>query len=129
MKLHKNPFVFIILLLVVTSCVLETHIKTVTFKVDATGLEGKREIGIRGNFTPNAWEDVVPLSDDDQDGIYEIELSQKTAASAVEFKFVNGETIELEGKENRTIQFEYRKEIIVYETQFDNPEAHIRRLE
>ncbi|MEO1485261.1 MAG: hypothetical protein AAFU57_05920 [Bacteroidota bacterium] len=129
MKLHKNLFIYIILLLGVTSCVQETHLKTVTFKVDATGLEGEKAIGIRGNFTPNAWEDVVPLTDEDRDGIYEIELSQKTAASTVEFKFVNGETTELEGKENRTIQFEYREETLVYETQFDNPEANIRRSE
>ena len=129
MILHKRILIYITLLSLATSCVQETHLKTVTFKVDATQLEGEGNIGIRGNFTPNAWEDVVPLSDDDQDGIYEIELSQKTAASAVEFKFVKGETIELEGKENRTIQFEYRPETIVYETQFDNPEAHIRRLE
>ncbi|MEL6304392.1 MAG: hypothetical protein AAFQ20_06330 [Bacteroidota bacterium] len=128
MVLHKNILIYITLLSLATSCVQETHLKKVTFKVDATELEGDKNIGIRGNFTPNAWDDVLPLSDDNQDGIFEIELSQKTAASTVAFKFVNGETIELQGKENRTISFEYREETIVYETQFDNPEANIRHL-
>lgn len=128
MALHKKLLLYTTLLLLATSCVQETHLKTVTFKVDATKLEGDKNIGIRGNFTSNAWKDIVPLSDDDQDGIFEIELSQKTAASSAEFKFVNGETIELQGEENRTISFEYREETIVYETQFNNSEAHIRRL-
>ncbi|WP_422104135.1 hypothetical protein [Winogradskyella sp.] len=105
------------------SCVQETHTKTVTFKVDMTGVEHPENVGIRGNFTSNPWNETASLTDDNGDGIYEGTFSQKTAINGIQFKFVNNNEFELEGQDNRRIQFEYKPETIVYEAVFNNPKG------
>ena len=65
--------------LFLSSCVQETHLKTVTFQVDMKGIENVSDVGIRGSFTPNQWTETVPLNDEDGDGIYEGTFSHKTA--------------------------------------------------
>ena len=110
------------------SCVQETHTKTVTFKVDMSAVENPQNVGIRGNFTDNSWSDTIPLTDDNNDGIYEGTLSQKTAVNGIQFKFVNNDAFELDGKDNRSIVFEYKPETIVYEAIFNNPEGQQNTL-
>lgn len=110
------------------SCVQETHTKTVTFKVDMSTVENPQNVGIRGNFTDNSWSDTVPLTDDNNDGIYEGTFSQKTAVNGIQFKFVNNDEFELDGQDNRRIVFEYKPETIVYEAIFNNPEGKQKTL-
>ncbi len=119
-----KQFLFPIVLLLSTSCVQETHMKTVIFKVDLRGMDTITKVGVRGNFTTPPWEKTLLLSDVDQDGIYELRVSQKTAASQAEFKFVdqNG-TFELNGQNNRVLHFEYEPETLQYSTQFNNPKG------
>jgi len=65
----------------------------------------------------------------DNDGIYEGTFSKKTAANGIQFKFVNQATeYELEGKDNRTLNFEYKPETIVYEAIFNNTDAKTSTL-
>jgi hypothetical protein len=117
MKLIK----LLTILLIMTSCVQETHLKTITFKLDMNGIENVSEVGIRGSFTSNPWEKTIFFSDEDNDGIYEGTLSQKTAHSRVEFKFVNqNDQFELQDQNNRSIEFEYKPEIIIYEGVFND---------
>jgi hypothetical protein len=104
-----------------TSCVQETHFKTITFKVDMNDIENVSEVGIRGSFTSNPWKKTIFFSDEDSDGIYEGTLSLKTAHRLVEFKFVNqNDQFELQDQNNRSIEFEYKPEIILYEGVFNN---------
>ncbi len=110
------------------SCVQKTHIKNVTFKVDMSAVENPQNVGIRGNFTDNPWSDTAPLTDDNNDGIYEGTFSQKTAVNSVQFKFVNNGEFELDGQDNRSIQFEYKPETIVYEAVFNNPEGQQKSI-
>lgn len=110
------------------SCVQETHTKTVTFKIDMRGVENPENVGIRGNFTDNPWNDTAPLTDDNNDGIYEGTFSQKTAVNGIQFKFVNNGEFELEGQDNRSIQFEYQPETIIYEGIFNNPEGQQKTI-
>ena len=111
------------LFLVSQSCVQETHTKTITFKVDMNSIENITNVGIRGNFTSNPWNETAPLADDNNDGIYEGTFSQKTAINSIEFKFVNNNDFELKGQDNRTISFEYQPETIIFEAVFDNPKG------
>ncbi|MFK8059533.1 MAG: hypothetical protein AB8B78_05515 [Polaribacter sp.] len=110
----------IILLISFSSCVQKEHQKKVTFYVDTNGIEDVKSIGIRGDFLPNKWRKTVLLTDENNDGIYEITFSEKTAAYGIEFKFVKNENeFELKGKDNREIVFKYEPETIVYTTKFN----------
>jgi len=121
MKTIKNA-IQVIFLLGLVSCVQKTYQKTITFKVDMNGIENVENVGIRGNFTPNQWMETVPLTDTNGDGIYEGTFSEKTAASQIQFKFVNqGGDYELKKIDNRIIQFKYQPETIVYEAIFNDP--------
>ncbi|MDP5092361.1 MAG: hypothetical protein NWQ17_03580, partial [Polaribacter sp.] len=76
--------------------------------------------GIRGDFLPNKWEETVDLTDENNDGIFEITFTEKTAVNNINFKFVkNDSQFELEGKENRKITFNYKPETIIYKSKFN----------
>jgi len=81
------------------------------------------KVGIKGEFTNPPWKETIPLTDVNNDGIYELTISQTTAVSAVEFKFVHNGVYELSNQKNRALHFEYKPETLVYESVFNNPEA------
>lgn len=109
-------------LILTLSCVQETHTKTITFKVDMNAIENPKDVGIKGDFTSNPWNETAPLTDDNNDGIYEATFSQKTATNQIQFKFVNEDSIyELQDLDNRILEFKYKPETIIYEGVFNNP--------
>lgn len=117
----KKCIATLMTVLLLTSCVQETHTKKVTFYVDMNGVENYKSIGIRGNFLPNRWRETIPMTDEDNDGIYEISFTEKTAVYGIEFKFVkNGNQFELPDQKNREIVFEYKPETIEYRTTFNS---------
>jgi len=122
---HIISILAIAILICTTSCVQETHLKTVTVKLDMNGVSTVENVGVKGNFTNPSWQQVIPLTDDDNDGIYEATLSQKTAVNAIQFKFINQGAYELKEQPNRKLEFEYKPETILYEAVFDNPKATI----
>jgi len=122
----KNTIHILILIfaMALTNCVQETHLKTVTFKVDMRQVENPSQVGIRGNFTDNPWNDTLILMDDDADGVFELTVEKKTAVNEIAFKFVNAyDQFELLDQNNRRIQFEYKPETIVYEAVFNKPQG------
>lgn len=120
----------LLILVLMISCVQETHLKTVTYKVDMNGFENVDKVGIRGAFTDNPWQETIYFTDDDNDGIFEGTITQKTAQNSVEFKFVNqDDQFELKDQGNRRINFEYKPETILYEAEFDNPDGEQSNLE
>lgn len=125
MKLIKH-ISMLLLCMILASCVQETHIKTITFKVDMRAIENIGNVGVRGNFTSNPWNETALLTDDNNDSIYEGTFSQKTAANTIQFKFVNQNTdYELGDSDNRKIDFEYKPETITYEAIFNSPQAKL----
>jgi len=111
----------ITLLLVTSSCVQETHVKTVTIKLDMNGVYIIENVCIKGNFTNPSWKQIIPLTDENKDGIYETTFHQKTAVNSIQFKFVNQGEYELKGQPNRTLAFAYKPETITYEAVFNTP--------
>lgn len=110
----------IVLLALTSACVQKEHLKTVTFKVDMSQVENTGNVGLRGQFTSPPWQVTVPMEDNDSDGIYEVTLSEMTAQSSVDFKFVNqNDQFELECKPNRSISFEYEPETLEYHAIFN----------
>ncbi len=102
------------------SCVQDTQPKTITIKVDMTGIENPTKVGIRG-ANPLSWNETTFLNDDDGDDIYEETFEIFTANYDVEFKFVNNnDEFELQDQNNRSLTFEYKPETIIYEAIFDD---------
>lgn len=128
MKTVKLFTAIVSLLFTITSCVQQTHVKTVTFKLDMSDVENPSKVGVRGPFTDNPWQETVFLGDNNNDGIYEGTITQKTAVNGVQFKFVNNDgNYELRGQDNRFLKFEYKPETIIYETKFNDTTAIIKR--
>tara|TARA_R110002072_G_scaffold254433_13_gene413348 strand:+ start:2020 stop:2406 length:387 start_codon:yes stop_codon:yes gene_type:complete len=114
----------IVLVIILCSCVQKEHKKTVTFFVNMNGIENVKSVGIRGDFLPNKWKKTVPMTDENNDGIYEITFSEETATYGIEFKFVkNNIEFELQGEDNRELVFEYNPETIKYIAIFNNNET------
>ncbi|MFD1061656.1 hypothetical protein ACFQ1Q_00245 [Winogradskyella litorisediminis] len=122
MKNYKSLLV-LIAILIITSCVQETHLKTITFKVDMRGLDNITNPGVRGQFTSPAWKALVPLTDENNDSIYEAKVEFQAAQYDIKFKFVNNDEYELQNQPNRSIKFEYEPENFTYEATFNTPEA------
>jgi len=117
----KKYIHIILFALFLASCVQEEHEKKVTVYLDMNGVENVGNVGIRGNFTSPRWNQLVPLTDEDGDGIYTATLTQKTAVYGIEFKFVNqGSEYELKDQPNRELVFEYKPETIEYIATFNN---------
>ncbi len=111
----------LVFIIAFASCVQEEHKKSVTISVDMNGVENFESIGIRGDFLPNRWRETVPMTDDNNDGIFDITFTEQTAAYGIEFKFVKNNTeFELQGQDNRELVFEYKPEIIEYIGTFNN---------
>lgn len=71
-----------------TSCVKETRLKTVLIKVDMSNIDSIVSPGIRAQFTSPAWKELVPLTDKDNDGIYEAKYQCQAAQYAIKFKWL-----------------------------------------
>ena len=124
MKIAKRITIICLLLISLVSCVQEEHLKTVTFTVDMRGVASVSEVGMKGEFTNPSWKVIVPLTDQNNDGIYETTLSQTTAVSNVEFKFVHNGVYELQGQKNRTLRFEYKPETRTYTAVWNTPKEN-----
>lgn len=111
---------------VFASCVQKEHQKNVTFIVDTNGIDGIESLGVRGSFLPNQWRESYPLTDENNDGIYEVNFQEETAVNSISFKFVkNGFDYELKNEDNRKISFEYKPETLIYQTKFNDTTATI----
>jgi len=123
MRLVKTIF-YITIITIISSCVQEKHLKTVTFKVDMRGAKNIKNVGVRGQFTTPAWDKTFYLKDNDKDSIYEGTFSREAAQSGFAFKFVNQDSVyELKNQKNRFVKLEYKPETILYEAIFNNPES------
>lgn len=126
MKTARCIYILIILF-TLSNCVQETHLKTIHFRVDMNGIENPSNVGIRGEFGSNYWNETYYFSDENDDGIYEGIVTVKTGQSGFLFKFVNhNDQFELSGQNNRRINFEYKPETITYVSAFNNNIAEIK---
>ena len=115
-----NYILLITISLIASSCVQETHLKTIKFQLDMRHVDSIINPGVRGQFTSPSWQETILLEDKNQDGIYEGEVSFQAAQYGVQFKFVNNDDYELEGGDNRFIKFEYKPETFSYKAVFDD---------
>ena len=124
MKISQYFIISIVMSVGLLSCVQETHEKTIHFKVDMSNLPNPNSVGVRGQFPGASWEDTYPLTDDNDDGIYEGSITYSTGQGWVNFKFVNANDVfELNCQNNRSITFNYKPETIIYEAVYDDPEG------
>ena len=122
MKLLK-PLCTILVTLLITSCVQDAQLKTITVKVNMNGVENPLKVGVRGTH-PLSWNETTYLNDTDGDGIFEDTFQTYAISGTVEFKFVNnGTEFELQDQNNRSLTFKYKPEKITYEAVFNNASA------
>jgi len=126
MKFYKLIFP-VSLLFLTLSCVQETHLKTIYLKVNMSNEASINNPVVMGQFTNPAWEKAIPLTDENNDGIYEAKVELKVAQFDVEFKFKNNDMYELQNQNNRSITFEYEPETFIYEAVFNQSEAKITK--
>ena len=120
MRLYLKLAFGLVIMTALSSCVQETHIKTVSFQVDMKSVEPFQTVGIRGDIKPLSWENTTELTDDDNDSIYSGTFEFDTASNQLNFKFViDGQSFELEGKNNRYLPFEYKIENLTYSSMYD----------
>lgn len=123
MKTIQSLFIYIIFI-IITSCVQDTHLKTIYFKVDMSKVDKISNPSVKGQFTSLAWQEAINLTDINGDGIYEAKIEVQAAQLGMQFKFVNANTYELEGQNNRFIQFEYKPQTLIYECVFNDPNGN-----
>lgn len=115
-----------LLVLSLAGCVQETHDKKIRITVNMKGVTDFEQVGIRGDIKPLSWQENLTLEDKDRDSIYNVDVIVNTAQNQLNFKLVLDEnSFELEGKENRSIPFEYKTESLEYITSFDSEEFEI----
>lgn len=96
--------VYIIVVLIFSSCVQATYERKVNFNVDMTGIENIQTVGVRGDFEPLNWENDLVLKDTDGDSIYTGSVVLDTPFDYFEMKLVkNGIEFELNGQNNRRV--------------------------
>lgn len=97
--------------------------KKITFKVDMKEVDSIINPGVKGQFSSPSWEVMTPLTDNNNDGIYEATLELESAQYGINFKFVNSDNYELENQNSRLIKFAYEPQEITYICKYNNPEG------
>ena len=102
--LNVNSFYSIILILIIfiTSC--QAQERKVTFKVNVNHLDNVENVSIIGDINPIA-SNAKPLTDLDNDGVYETTITFKTSKRYVNFKFLVNNDEELKGSDKRRLWF------------------------
>ncbi len=101
-----------------TSCVQKKYKKTVVFTVNTSAKKNITTVGIRGNGKPLSWNEDVALVASNKDSSYSIPITFETGYTFTEVKFVINDTLELQDKGNRRINFE-KGDTTFYQCVFD----------
>lgn len=109
---------YTLLLLFATSCVQETHKRTVVYNLDVSGIKNIKKVGIRGWDAPLSWDTDYPLKEIVKDSLYQVTITGETGRLCCEVKFAINDKLELDGKDNRKIYFK-DKDKLIYNAKFN----------
>ncbi|MEO1217499.1 MAG: hypothetical protein AAFY45_28490, partial [Bacteroidota bacterium] len=110
----KKILIYIGVLLLSVACVQPTIKHNITVELDMRKVENVQSVGIRGEYPPLSWNETFPLSDPDGDGIYTGSFIMDIPYDDFQYKFVlNGSEFELQGQDNRVLNFEGKTELIL----------------
>lgn len=100
-----------------SSCVQESHQRTVVFQLDVKGIKNIKTVGIRGN-NPLNWNSDYEMVKG-KDSMYSATISGETGYLFTNVKFtINGE-FELVDKPNRKVYFDTKKDTTFYKAIFN----------
>lgn len=83
----------------------------ITFKVAINETDVKKSIAIKGSIAPLAWDKLHPLTDMDNDGIYETTIRFDTNKKNVKYKFLIDGEEEFIGNDNRVLWYKSESQI------------------
>ncbi len=93
--------------LLFTSCVQKTYKKTVVFSVNTAALKNIKMVGIKGKDKPLSWKKTTEMQVLPNDSTtYTTAITFETGYTFTEVKFVINDTVELEDKDNRRVNFD-----------------------
>ncbi len=87
---------------------------TLNFQVDLNGEKSVDEVGLRGNIPPLSWNESLPMTDEDGDGIYTLSLEFPTAQAGdiLEYKFLKDGIWERQDIDNRKVKLNGQTQIL-----------------
>ncbi len=108
------------LVLVTSSCVQQTHKRTITFMLDVSGIQNIKSVGLRGWDIPLSWDTDYPMQEMVKDSLYKVTITGETGRICTEFKFTVNGILELDGRDNRKVYFDTKNDTIKVSYVFDN---------
>ena len=99
-----NVILFVLLTILLCSCVQKSKMQTVIFMLDVKGFKDIKTVGIRGEDKPLSWDTDLKM-DLGKDSIYTATVSGETGYLFSEFKFSINNELELKDKDNRRVYF------------------------
>jgi hypothetical protein len=114
----KLATILLLLSLITTSCVQKTYKKTVVFRLNTTGINKIKKVGIRGNDNPLSWDYDTEMKVIKKESVYEIRATFETGYKFTEIKFVVNDSIEFQNEDNRRVVFS-EKDTTLYAAKFN----------
>lgn len=96
---------FIILLVLLASCVQPAYKRVVVVTVDVSAVPSVETVGIRGDGAPLSWYEDYPMQELVKDSLYRAVIVAETGYLYGECKFAVNGNLEVENKDNRRIYF------------------------
>lgn len=115
----KNLFVWVILSLLLTSCVQKSYKRIVVVTLDVSRVNKIQSVGIRGNGKPLSWETDYPMQQLVKDQLYRTIITTNTGYLFTEVKCTVNGNFELSNQPNRRIIFDTKKDTTFVHFVFD----------
>lgn len=100
-------------------CVQKTCKHTVVFTVDVSSEKAIKTVGLRGFEAPLSWENDLLMQPIKKDSLYQATITFDTPYEGTLVKFTLNGTYELDGKDNRRVQFTKGKDTTYYKAAFN----------
>lgn len=110
---------FLVMLLLVSSCVQKTYKKTVVFTLDVSQLKNIKQVGIRGENNPLSWNSDLEMKEIIKDSLYKATVTFETGYKFAQCKFTANGDFEFQDQDNRRIVFDEKKDTTYYKATFN----------
>lgn len=114
----KIATTLLLLSLIASSCVQKTYKKIVVFRLNTTGINAIKKVGIKGNDKPFSWDYDTEMQVVKKDSVYEITTTFETGYLFTEVKFIVNDSLEFKNEDNRRVVFS-EKDTTFFDAKFN----------